>query len=316
MTTSEKILAYLQMNAGEHISGEVLAKELSISRNAVWKNINTLRASGHKILAVSNRGYFYEGDIDVLNAEAIRTYINLPCEVNVFETLDSTNTYAKNLNAEENTIVVADTQTKGKGRKDRVFYSPKGSGVYFSIVLRPKMSPKDSLYITTAGCVAVCEAIEELTNQTTSIKWVNDIFLNNKKVCGILTEGSFDLESMELKQIVLGIGINVYPPELGFDDEINDIASFLTDEKIPDFRNKLVASIVNNFSKYYNNLNDKEFLPKYKERSFLIGKTVQVVGDDLYGKVIDIDDECHLIIETKMGIKNLSSGEVSVRLKK
>lgn len=245
------------------------------------------------------------------------------CSLKVYSSLDSTNTEVRRLavqEASEGTVIIAEEQLKGRGRQGRYFFSPSSTGLYMSILLRPKedVSP---LLITTAAAVAVAQAVEQITGLTAQIKWVNDIYCREKKVCGILTEGCFFSGSAHLQYAVLGIGVNLLSPQAGFPQDIqNRAGSLYQNEKPPVFlKEKLAAAILTHFWKWYENLNVMEHLDEYRRRSFLIGKTVEVLTTT--GEVTDvavvtgISDTFALQVTTTDGIKKeLSSGEVSIRL--
>lgn len=217
MTTKELVLDYLLKNAGKSISGEEIASHAGISRNAVWKAVRELRKDGYDVSASTNRGYSL-AESDLLSAQAIRAHLPSDSaaantELIVYDTIDSTNKAAKELaisGAGHGTAVIADRQTAGRGRYSRSFYSPSGSGLYMSLILRPSLLQfDDPTAITAFAAVAVSDAIQAVTGKQAGIKWVNDLFLNGKKVCGILTEAVTDFESGNIEWIVLGIGTNV-----------------------------------------------------------------------------------------------------------
>lgn len=321
MSVKNLVLEILENNKGTAVSGEQIAEKLSVSRNSVWKAINSLRLDGYQIEAVTNCGYTLLNSSDIVSSVAIKKYLKVPVDLEVFETIDSTNDYLKTLankGAKEGKVVVSKEQTAGKGRIGRNFYSPNNTGVYFSLLLNPQISAEGSVLITTCAAVAVAEAVDKLSGKTSKIKWVNDIFINNKKVCGILTEASLDFETSGLQYAVLGIGINVLEPKNGFPNDIKDVAGavFTKDNYVPDAKSKLIAEIINNFFRYYNNLENKEFLSKYKEKSMLTGKDVYLLRKNsrIKAKVIEITDNCGLKIKYDDGsIDVLTSGEVSVR---
>ena len=258
-----------------------------------------------------------------LSADAIKNEMNRYQDIfhfHILETVDSTNDEAKKIAARqkaEGCVILAECQTRGKGRQGRSFYSPRGTGIYMSLILDPSREQSRPALITTAAAVAVSEAIEEVTGKRTGIKWVNDVFADGKKVCGILTEGAFDGQSERLKYAVLGIGINVCPPETGFPDELSDIANYVCDTGDMQTRNRLIGKILENFWGYYKNLPEKAFYQAYKERSILMGKTVKLLTEkgEGQGTVLDIDPEFALIVRDEQGrIRRLSSGEVRVKL--
>lgn len=261
--------------------------------------------------------------IDILSAEKINGFLGeLKNWVNitVLPTVNSTNLLLKEMatnGADEGTVIISSHQTCGRGRFTRSFHSPSDSGIYMSILLRPNINAKYATLITTATAVAVSEAIENLSGKTTGIKWVNDIFINSKKVCGILTEASFNLKTLNTDYAVVGIGINAYEPSDGFPDEIKDIAGSIFSKKMPNLRNKLTAEIIKNIFKYYNTLNEKNFIENYKKRCIVLGKKINVINNNSVtpATALDIDDECRLIVQYDNGDKAyLSSGEISIKL--
>lgn len=247
-------------------------------------------------------------------SNALKAY-NVSAEV--FDELVSTNQTAKEKaasGAKEGTLIIAKHQTGGKGRMGRTFFSPDQSGVYFSLILKPILCPEDCLLITTAAAVAVCKAIESVFGKSTSIKWVNDIFINDKKVCGILSEASFD-SSNKLDYVILGIGINLYPPSDNFPKDIADIAGAITNIKQSENKNRLIINIIKAFFGYYSNLKKLDFLPEYQSRMLLIGKNISFTknGNVYSAKVIGIDNACRLTVELSDGqICSLSAGEVTI----
>lgn len=321
MTIKEQVLYILEKHKGNSVSGETLAKQLFCSRNAVWKAIKSLQNDGYIIEAVTNKGYCLSADNNVFSAASIEKYLENDCSIILLNETDSTNNYLKKLaesGAEEKTVVIAESQSGGKGRMGRSFFSPK-DGLYMSILLRPDISADKSLFITTAAAVAVSDAIEEISGKKTGIKWVNDIFIGNKKVCGILTEAAVDFETGGLYYAVLGIGVNIFHPSDGFPDEIKNIAGAVFDEKPSDneVKQKLTAKIIDNFLNIYCDFENSDFMKKYKQRSCVLGKEVFVIKGENRTKAtaVDIDDSARLVVKYENGeMQALSSGEVSVKL--
>jgi BirA family biotin operon repressor/biotin-[acetyl-CoA-carboxylase] ligase len=319
----EQVLETLENNKGQYVSGNELAEKHYVSRNAVWKAVKALQEEGHRISAVTNKGYCLDTDSDIFSAQSICKYLHdtdYPFRLEVHKTVTSTNTVLKQLAARgeaEGLVVVAEEQTAGKGRLGRSFFSPNGTGVYFSLLLRPKVNAGDATLITTAAAVSVAKAIETVTESKAEIKWVNDVFCGGKKVCGILTEGSFDMESGGLEYAVLGIGINVSRPVNDFPQEISNVATGISDgEASAELRSRLIAETLKCFWAYYKNLPDKSFLQEYKKRSFVLGRDILVLSGNTTKKAraIDLDDECRLIVRYEDGLtETLSSGEVSIR---
>ena len=315
-----KILECLESKRGGFCSGEELAELFSVSRSAVWKAVKNLKAEGYNVKSVTNRGYCLDTDNDLLSVAAITNFLkNKEFSLQVLRSATSTNDIVKKLAesvAEEWTVVISEEQTAGRGRYNRAFYSPSGEGVYFSVLLRPEFSAAETLYITTSAAVAVCEAIESLSNKKAQIKWVNDVLIEGKKTCGILTEASFDVENGKIKYAVVGIGINV-KQEL-FPNELKNIAtSAFGTEYRPGMRSELVAAVLDRLKYYYDKIPQRAFFEEYKRRSVVIGKRVKVVSGNLsgYAQIIDLDENCFLKARFDDGSERLlSSGEVSVKL--
>lgn len=233
-----------------------------------------------------------------------------------FDETDSTNRVAKELaaeGAEEGTLVSAKRQSGGKGRLGRNFFSPEG-GIYMSMILRPEIPAERALLITTCAAVAVARAIERICDVTAGIKWVNDIFVNGKKVCGILAEAGLNPNSDIPDYVVLGIGINVKKQSVP--EELKDIVGCLEDTGQTVLKEDLIAAVWEEFDKLYQILSTAVFMEEYKSRSVLLGRevTVLAVEGDYRAIVTDIDKEGHLVIQRDGREEILSSGEVSVRL--
>ena len=323
MTVQDHLRTLLESNKSIFLSGEEIARRLGVSRNAVWKAIKALQAGGYPIQAVPNRGYCLAASSDVLSESGIRQYLTgaaQSLDLRVFDSVDSTNLVLRSLaneGATEGTVVIAAEQTGGRGRKGRSFYSPQGTGVYISLLLKPRIAPDDATLITTTAAVAVSEAVEALSGEPAAIKWVNDVFLRGKKVCGILTEGSFDMESGQFEYAILGAGINVYEPDGGFPAEIREIAGSVLVSPAPDAKNRVIAEYLNRFLPLYRELGSAATNAEYRRRSFVLGQMVNVlVGDRATpARAIDIDERCRLLVEYENGRREtLSSGEISVRV--
>ncbi len=323
MELKHQVLQILEENRGNSVNGAKLANELFVTRSAVWKAIKALQKEGYHITAVTNKGYCLQSHNDIVSTESIRPYLSGDAknfQLEVRQKVTSTNTLAKEMAAQgaaEGTVLIALEQTEGRGRMGRSFYSPQSSGIYFSILLRPNLKLEDSLLITTATAVAVSQAIETVAGVQAGIKWVNDIYLGEKKVCGILTEASLNFESGSLEYAIVGIGINIDTND--FPEEIRQVAGSLFGEKPTGtpITSILVAEVLNNLSNCMNTLTDKIYLDEYRRRSFLIGKDILVLKgkDTFYAKAIDIDDKARLVVEYEDKTREaLNSGEVSVRM--
>ena len=319
MNTSLTTLAYLSKHPDVYVSGQTLADELGISRSAVWKAIETLRDEGHLIDAITNKGYCLIRTSKILDKGKLEALLpQLP--IYLFDTLDSTNRYAKQLEGEAPALVVASAQSGGKGRLGRTFVSPKG-GAYFSLVVHPSCKAEDAALITSASAVAVAEAIEEVCSLSCGIKWVNDVFLGNKKICGILTEGVMDVETGALSFLVAGIGINFATAQKAFDPSLRNLVTSLYDgqQNVPPHidASVLVASVVKKLLYYHETLSSRSFLPEYRRRSIVLGKQVMVVQQKKQEQalVLGIDDNAHLQVRFADGREEtLFSGEISIRL--
>lgn len=324
MKTKDRLLELLELNRGEYFSGEEIAQRFSVSRAAVWKAVKTLQGEGYDISAVTNRGYCLSLKTDILSPQGIQKYLKPECrsmELCVLPTAKSTNTlvYEKAVSGQaEGYAVFSNEQTEGRGRYGRTFYSPCKTGIYMSLLLRPdSYSAKQAVRITTMAAVAMCETIEAVSGKQAQIKWVNDIFIDGKKVCGILTDASFGLESGMLEFAVLGIGLNVYYPSGGFPDDIRDIAGAVFHETRHDMKNRLAAEFLNRFMAYYAAENQCGYIEKYRERCFVIGRHIMVNnGDRSRGALaLGIDDACRLLVRYDDGTEEyLMSGDISIRL--
>lgn len=255
----------------------------------------------------------------ILDKKILEQYLNQKLNIEIFNELDSTNNYLKKLGSQGekgNQLVIALSQTGGRGRMGRSFYSPNGTGIYFSLLLYPEFSAEKSLFLTVMAAVSVAETVMKYNKNNVKIKWVNDIYIDGKKVCGILTEGAIN-SNKKLDYAVVGIGINVIAPENGFPDDIKDIATTIfpgnTENNI---KEKIVADVVNIFFNMYNGV-DNNYIKRYKEYSYLTGKEVNIISGESTrpATVIDITDDCHLLVKNENGeLEEISSGDVSVRL--
>ncbi|MBQ6848031.1 MAG: biotin--[Clostridia bacterium] len=239
--------------------------------------------------------------------------------IEYYETLPSTNSYLKERakSEKEGLVVIANNQTSGRGRFDRKFYSPDNTGIYMSILLKPAFNNFDATLITTAAAVAVARATEKLSGKVTKIKWVNDVLINDKKICGILTEGSINPQNSNPDYVVLGIGVNAFAPENGFQNEIKSIAGYVFEEYNPDIKANFTAEIINQFFKYYQAMPNRFFLDEYRQRSAVIGKEITVIKSDakIPATALSIDDRCRLEVKYTDGTYEfLSSGEISIKL--
>lgn len=304
------------------VSGESIAQQLGVSRGGVWKAIRKLREDGYQIEAATNKGYRLVSESGVLTPENIRRLLAPgmeDIEIDLREQVTSTNTVLKEIAEQgrhEGLVLIAEKQVKGKGRLGRSFYSPKGSGLYMSILLRPELPPEDSLAITTAAAVAVAEAVSAVTGRQALIKWVNDVYLDGRKICGILTEAAIDFENRKLNYAVLGIGVNILEPPGGFPAEVAEVAGALYKEEAPaGSRTRLAAEILNRFFRFYRALPEHRYMGEYKRLSLLTGReiTFQQGRETWEGTVLGIDDEARLVVRLDSGEeKAFGAGEVAI----
>lgn len=324
MSTKKKILSILNENKESYISGEELSGILGISRAAVWKAVSSLREEGYTIDAVTNKGYVLLENNTLVNEVNLRA--SLPPlykenTIHIYDTLDSTNNKAKQLalaGASHGTIVIAHQQTGGKGRLGRSFFSPK-DGIYISIIIKPDFDFSKSVLVTSAAAVAVAEAIESVSGHNAMIKWVNDVYINDKKVCGILTEGMTDFETGQIETIIIGIGINT--SVAGFPKELLEIAGAVEG----DYSHSALASeVISKTLDLLNNIENRNFIDKYKEKNLVLGNQITVY-QGIYkndpsevpsrpARAIDIDENGGLVVIYSDGSREtLTSGEISIR---
>lgn len=250
-----------------------------------------------------------------LSNKKLEKLINGSVSLKIFECLESTNKTAKEMaknGAAEGELIIAERQTGGRGRLGKSFFSPEG-GVYFSLILRPKFSGEDIVLITTAAAVAVCRAIEKLSSKKAKIKWVNDVFVDGKKACGILTE-SLIKHNGGVDYVILGIGANISPPKDGFPDDIMNIAGTVFEEKKSFIREHFIAETVNVFMQLYKDIFSLKIRQEYKSYSVVLGKSVsfEYNGTEKTAEVVDIDERCRLVVKSGNEILTLCSGEVSL----
>jgi len=251
--TSDAVLRCLEKNRGRFVSGAEMAGECNISRNAIWKAVNTLREKGYAVEAISKKGYRLSEDSDIISAEGIKLFlsedsIKKVC-LHVFESIDSTSDKAKEMALKGEpggTVVVSSSQTRGRGRSDHKFFSPAG-GLYMSMIISPlNIKSTDSNSITAEIGNAVTEAIKELTGVALERRGINDLYLGEKKICGILIESGSEFDSQTLQWLVVGIGINFDTDVSLFPPELKDRASSLFKPgRAPITKNRLIAEIIN-----------------------------------------------------------------------
>jgi len=317
----QRLLRLLKENKGEYISGQKLSDQLNVSRTAIWKHINELKNEGYQIEAHHKLGYMLVSEPDLLIYEEVSPYLttNFIGKNYIHKlVIDSTNNFAKEMASKvpDGTVIIAEEQIAGRGRLGRSWISQKGCGIWMSIILKPNIQPQEALNLTQVAAISVVKAIEEVFHVESKIKWPNDIILNNKKVCGILTEMSSEID--KINYVIIGIGVNVNCDN--FPEELKGKATSLyleTNSKVD--RKKLTASILNNLEFYYNAYLQKGFeyiRPICIEKSITIGRQIKVIANEgeIEGKAVTIDNNGSLVVETKEGKRlSIMSGDVSVR---
>ncbi len=320
MGTKDKVLQALRMADG-FLSGEAISGELGISRSAVWKAINGLREMGYEIDSVTNRGYRLTGTPDILTEESIRSFLtgSLISEVHALKTVDSTNNEAKRWaqqGAPHGSLFVADEQTGGKGRLGRVWKSPAGTGLWFSVLLRPKAAPEQVTGLTLTAGLSVAKAIQKLTGCKAQIKWPNDVVIGSQKVCGILTEMAAEMESVEY--VIPGIGVNVntesFPEEIAF----KATSLYLSTGKKWS-RAELLGAILQEMECLLDRQEQggvQAILEEYRENCVTIGRKVSTQRGNirLSGIAEDVTEGGELVVRQSNGSQLvINSGEVSVQ---
>ena len=319
------IVELLKKSGDNFVSGENIAGDLGISRTAVWKHIQKLRESGYHILSRERCGYKLKDAPDLLLPSEIQIELNTEIigkQMEYFPSVDSTNRVAKALayhGAADGTIVVAEEQTGGKGRLERNFYSPRGKGIWFSIILRPNFLPHDAPKCTLMAAVAVAQAMNRF-NLKPEIKWPNDIMFDGRKLVGILTE--ITAEIGKITYIVVGLGINVNISRADFPEEIRNVATSLSEMNGGEIsRVKFFRAVLEEFDKLYCKVNAAGFAEVFtlwKKYNITLGKNVRVIsagdgGESFIGKAIDLDSEGALQVETASGLRTVYAGDVSIR---
>lgn len=320
----ERILNLLRESENQYVSGQNISEKLGVSRAAIWKHITALKEEGYEIDSISRKGYMLIGSPDILTYGEVSKNLHtsfIGRKILYFDSIDSTNKKAKELafqGEQEGTLVVSEEQTMGRGRLGRSWSSPKKKGIWMSLILRPQVEPEHISKITLLGAAAIATALEEM-NADVKIKWPNDITLQDKKLCGILTEMSGELN--EINYVVMGMGINVNADEEDFPMELKTKATSLKACYGKDFdRKELLARIMNNFEELYQEFIQERSIETTikicKEKSVLLGKDVRIIrrGNERAVTAVDINQQGELIVKNEQGeLERIISGEVSVR---
>lgn len=316
-----ELLTALRSTKG-FVSGQELCEMLGVSRTAVWKGMKKLQAEGYNIEAVSNKGYRLLKAPDIIDAEelkSIRKTVWAGEKIVYFDVTDSTNIQAKRL-AEEGmphgTLVIAGCQKAGRGRRGRSWESPENDGIFMTLLLRPTFPPAKASMLTLVAAMAVSKAVRIQTDLPAEIKWPNDIVINGKKICGILTELNTEIDT--INYVVTGIGINVSNQK--FEPDISSAAtSLLLENGCEIHRANLIEAVLEQYEYYYDKFCQNTDLSEWKDEynDFLVNRNrpVKVLDpkEPFTGIAKGINEYGELIVETNDGVRLVSSGEVSVR---
>ncbi len=308
-------------NSPDYVSGQELCEELGVSRTAVWKSMNKLKEEGYEIEAVQNRGYHLTSCPDVVTGSEVGSRLSTSWagrNILHYKETDSTNNQAKREAeaAEHGTLIIADIQSAGKGRRGRSWSSPAGTGIFMSLILKPVLRPAYASMLTLVAALSTARAIEETAGLEAKIKWPNDLVVNKKKVTGILTELSAEME--QIHYIVIGIGINVNTENMP-----DDIASTATSLRIESGRQlsraALIACFLNYFEKDYESFLSScdlsSLMEEYNKRLINRGSMVRVLDpeEEYEGKALGINEKGGLMVQRGDQLEIITSGEVSVR---
>ncbi|MDK2802456.1 MAG: biotin--[acetyl-CoA-carboxylase] ligase [Oscillospiraceae bacterium] len=316
MKIEEKILDILYNNFNTYISGQKISERLNISRMSVSNYIKKLKNRGYDISSSTNKGYILNKLSNIISKESIKYLLkNKDINIYIHDSLDSTNNKSKEYISDKDTknlIIIAKKQTDGKGRYGKFFYSPDNTGIYMSLIVSPNLDIKNSSYIIMATAISVCDAIKEISNISTKIKWINDIFLNGKKIGGILTEAFSNFETGKIQKVIIGIGLNISTKY--FPEDIQNIAGSLN---ISINKNILIAKIIDNILSILENFNLKDTILKYRSLSMVLESEISFILNNkkIYGIAKDITNTGELIVISEDNrIYTLKSEEISIEI--
>ena len=319
-----RILKLLRQQSQDYLSGEEISRQLAVSRTAVWKHIQELKNHGYEIEAHPRKGYRLKSRPDLLLPEEIRAGLStklLGKQIVHFYDTSSTNNEAKRLAADEaaeGTIVVSEAQTLGRGRLNRGWFSPPGGGVWVSVILRPPFPPQEAPKCTLMAAVATVEAIREASGLNCGIKWPNDILWQGRKLVGILTEMSAEMDAINF--VVLGIGINVSLQESDFPEELRNIgASVSMGAEREVSRVEVLQKLLERLEYWYQVVKQEGFEPvleAWRRESVTLGQPVRVLaGEETYdGVAEELAEDGSLLVRTENGLRRVLAGDVSLRL--
>lgn len=312
MNTKEKVLGILY-KCGTSVSGEAIAAELGLSRMAVCKAVDALRSDGYEINSKPRVGYSLSGD--VLCGSAISSSLERPHTVEVLPTVGSTNTYLREGDFPSGHIVFSSEQTAGRGRRGKSFISSRGSGLYFSFIIKDSVPVENMWALTFMAAIAVTKTLRSY-GADAGIKWVNDVFVNGRKICGILTEVTLDAEARTSRDIIVGIGINL--KKTAYPDDIKDIAISLEETGERARINDVASGVINLFDRMYADFDIPYILDEYRALCFILGRDITYIrnGESHSARAKAILDNGNLSVESDGVETILSSGEISIKVGK
>ena len=320
--SKDRIYAYLRAAGTAYISGQELSDKLGVSRAAVWKAIDGLRRDGYTVEAHPGLGYRLTAAPDALTEREVRRFLTVDCpDLRCLDETDSTNSYLKRealAGAPHGTVAAANSQTAGRGRMSRSFRSPPGKGVYLSVLLRPQLPPAELMGVTGMTAVAICNAVERAAGVRPGIKWTNDLVLNGRKLCGILTELALEGETGLTQSLVIGAGVNVSHTPEDFGPEVAPMATSLTQEGFPVARAALAAAMIEELYRLSEALSGDTdaWVDAYRRDCVNLGKRVQLLWTDrrTEAEAVDVDRQFGLVVRLPDGtLTTVRTGEVSVR---
>lgn len=322
MSTKSELLKLLSGNAGSFVSGEQIGESLGVTRAAISKACAALRSEGYDIESKTNLGYRLAENENLLTDTEISAYINVPCNIKVYDTVTSTNDLAKAEPASSMpTVYIANRQSAGRGRLGRRFESPAGTGLYITFSIAPAFDITKSLFVTMASAVGTCRAIEKVTGKHVLIKWVNDLFYNDKKICGILTEAQSDFETGKIDKLITGIGVNCFPGS--FPPEVAHIAGSLSENAGAFSRSLLAGEMINEILPLITDPDAAGFMEEYRSKCFILGRKISVHStyndSGIKAEALTVADDGGLSVRYLEGEKAgteevLHTGEISISI--
>lgn len=310
-----KILKILNSNQGHYISGQEISERLNVSRMTISTYMKKLKEKGYQIETSTKKGYCLTFENDVIFIDEIKKELH-PFYQNIhyYDEVTSTNLLMKTGDYQQGDIIISNSQTNGRGRNGRSFHSPKQKGIYLSFLLKPQLTIYDSLKITACCAVALIKAIQKNYDLSPTIKWVNDIMLDDLKIAGILCEATLEMNTAQIENMIIGVGLNVHHYEMP--DDLANIAGCIEDKSSTFIqRQKIIIDFLNIFYDDYSQLSQLSFLETYRKASYILHQDILVYENNTtypaYVSAINDDASLTIIVDNQERI--LQSGEVSIR---